>query len=253
MKKTELSELNYLEFKEEKERIPLILIPVGAMEWHDLHLPIGYDYLKAVELCKKIAERVGGAVSPPISFGYAYHFTKDPIRSIGTFCPNYEALESYILSLGRMFIDTGYKVLYFLSGHYERIQIYLLKSIGRRLEHYAIESGTTIKCLVHHEPDYTIRKGISQNAKEDYVRTELGLDYMMGDHAGFYETSLGLALFPNLVKEHLISENYFDEKRGGKPSTKWGEKWIKMIVDKSTMEIKAALEGKDISAAEPIE
>jgi hypothetical protein len=110
-----------------------------------------------------------------------------------------------------------------------------------------------VKCIVHHEPDYTIRKGISQNAKEDYVREELGLDYMMGDHAGFYETSLGLALFPQMVKEDLISESYFDPNRGGKPSAKWGEKWIKMIVEKSAMEIKAALDGRDISPIEPME
>ena len=246
-----LSYISADEYERDKERNPIIFIPVGAMEWHDSHLPIGFDYLKAVELCKLIAERTGGLIAPPIEFGYAFNFTKDPKKKVGTFCPDFESLEKYIFSIGKSFIEAGFKVLYYLSGHYERIQIYMLKTIARRLEHFALDLSMNCKVIVHHEPDYTIRKGISMNAKEDYVRSELGLEYMNGDHAGFYETSLGLYLFPELVSQPLIKPQYHDNARGGAPSAEWGKKWVDMIIEKASYEIEEALQGKDISPIEP--
>jgi creatinine amidohydrolase len=250
--KISLSLNNFEEYNREKTKTPVVFIPIGAMEWHDTHLPIGFDYLKAVELCNRIAEVSGGLVLPPLAFGYPFHLTKDPIKKEGTFCPDFDALENYTFSIGKLMVESGFKVIYFLSGHYERIQIYMLKSIGRRLEHYAIETSKSVKVLVHHEPDYTIRKGISMNAKEDYVRVELGLDYLNGDHAGFYETSLGLYLFPDLVKIERINPIYYDQARGGAPSAEWGKKWVDMIVEKASFEIQEALSGRDVSPNEPV-
>lgn len=249
--KIPLSFNTFEEYEQSKAKKTVVFIPIGAMEWHDTHLPIGFDYLKAVELCNRIAAVSGGLVLPPIAFGYPFHLTQDPIKKIGTFCPDFEALENYTFSIGKMMVDAGFKVIYFLSGHYERIQIYMLKTIGRRLEHYALETSKSVKVLVHHEPDYTIRKGISMNAKEDYVREELGLDYMNGDHAGFYETSLGLYLFPDLVNQNKINPIYYDQARGGVPSAEWGKKWVEMIVKKASFEIEEVLSGRDVSPKEP--
>lgn len=232
------------------QKCPAILVPIGAMEWHDAHLPLGFDYLKMELICDKIAEKLGCFVSPPIAFGYPYNFSKHPERGPATFCPEYDPLADYVFSIGKNMVDKGFRVIYFLSGHYERIQIYMLKVITRRLEHYAASVGKKVKCYAHHEPDFTIRKGISQNAKEDYVRTEYGLDYCNGDHAGFYETSLALALAPEMVRMDKISSEYNDPQRGGKPSKEWGEKWMKMIVSKACQEIQAGLAGKDLSLSE---
>ncbi len=250
--KFQLSFTTFEEYEQAKSKRPVVFIPIGAMEWHDTHLPIGFDYLKSVELCNRISEVSGGLVLPPIAFGFAFHLSKDPVKKIGTFCPEFEALEHYIFSIGKLMVDADFKVIYFLSGHYERIQIYMLKTLSRRLEHYALETSKSVKVLVHHEPDYTIRKGISMNAKEDYVREELGLDYMNGDHAGFYETSLGLYLFPDLVKLERINPIYNDQARGGAPSAEWGKKWVEMIVKKASFEIAEALQGRDVSPKEPV-
>ncbi len=238
------------EYEKVMRRAPAILVPVGAVEWHDAHLPIGFDYLKAEALCQLIADSVGCFVAPPISFGYPFHFSRDPVRSVGTFCPDFDALSNYVLALGKMFIDKGFKVIYFLSGHYERSQIYMLKLITRRIENYAEEKGLKVKAFAHMEPDFTIRKGISQNAREDYVRKAQGIEYLNGDHAGFYETCLAMHLLPHLVREDKINPQYNDSDRGVRPCGEWGEKWTTMIIEKARQEIQAGLRGEDLFTAE---
>ncbi len=242
----QLAFVNPQEYEKVMRRAPAVIVPIGAMEWHDAHLPIGFDFLKVEALCQLIADSVGCFVTPPIAFGYPFHHARDPVRSVGTFCPDFDALSNYVLALGKMFVDKGFRVIYFLSGHYERSQIYMLKLITRRIENYAEERGWKVKAFAHQEPDYTIRKGISQNAREDYARKDLGPEYMNGDHAGFYETSLAMHLLPQLVREDKIDPQYNNAERGGRPSGEWGEKWTTMIIEKARQEIQAGLRGEEL-------
>jgi len=52
------SEYIYLrprQLKAEIERFPLAMVPLGALEWHSYHLPLGTDGLKAEYLLRKTA------------------------------------------------------------------------------------------------------------------------------------------------------------------------------------------------------
>lgn len=241
-----LDHLTPAELREILDTRPAVLVPVGSIEWHDAHLPLGLDYLKIEKLCELIATEVGCVVAPPVTFGYAYHMTLDPTRALGTICPEFEALEAYVMAVGKALVDHGFTVVYFLSGHYERTQLFMLKLVARRLVNYAQARGRTVTCLAHHEPDFTIRQGISGNAREDYVRAWLGPEFKGGDHAGFYETSLALHLIPELVRADRIDPKYHDPKRGGPPSAEWGRIWTEMIVEKASAEIRAALAGREL-------
>src|SRR5512132_4301107 len=48
---------------------PLILIPVGTVEWHADHLPLGVDSLLSVAMCEEISHRTGCIVAPLLSCG----------------------------------------------------------------------------------------------------------------------------------------------------------------------------------------
>ncbi|MBK8504013.1 MAG: creatininase family protein [Saprospiraceae bacterium] len=39
-------------------------MPLGAIEWHGLHLPIGLDSMTSHGICLRVADRVGGLVMP---------------------------------------------------------------------------------------------------------------------------------------------------------------------------------------------
>ncbi len=55
-------------------RSDMVIIPVGSIEQHGLHLPIGTDYLNGVERAKLIAQRVDVLVAPILFPGQSpYH------------------------------------------------------------------------------------------------------------------------------------------------------------------------------------
>lgn len=50
---------------------PVVYVPIGLIEWHGKHLPLGTDALKSHAILVKCAEEFGGVVYPPIYFPYA--------------------------------------------------------------------------------------------------------------------------------------------------------------------------------------
>ena len=47
----------------------LVYVPVGSLEYHQEHLPIGLDALNAHGVCLAAAEAHGGVVLPPLFYG----------------------------------------------------------------------------------------------------------------------------------------------------------------------------------------
>jgi creatinine amidohydrolase len=57
----------YLAPSELKARLAkkaILYLPIGSLEWHNEHLPLGTDTLHAIELAKRLCRRLGGAVLP---------------------------------------------------------------------------------------------------------------------------------------------------------------------------------------------
>lgn len=48
---------------------PRVFIPLGTIEWHCEHLPVGLDALTAEGLCLDAAEDIGGLVLPVLHYG----------------------------------------------------------------------------------------------------------------------------------------------------------------------------------------
>ena len=48
------------EILNEKKRCSIVYLPVGPLEWHGPHLPLGTDPLIAEAISRKVAEIVGG-------------------------------------------------------------------------------------------------------------------------------------------------------------------------------------------------
>ena len=57
------------EVKSIQEQRPIVYIPVGSLEWHGVHNPLGTDALKAHAICCEAALRFGGVVLPPLFLG----------------------------------------------------------------------------------------------------------------------------------------------------------------------------------------
>lgn len=48
------------EFLESLNKFPVAYLPLGTLEWHGLHMPLGADGLQAKGIMEKIAAKIGG-------------------------------------------------------------------------------------------------------------------------------------------------------------------------------------------------
>ena len=53
----------------QREACPLAYVPMGPIEWHGWHNPLGLDGIKAHELCLRAARKGGGLVFPVVWYG----------------------------------------------------------------------------------------------------------------------------------------------------------------------------------------
>lgn len=69
MEKVRYAELLPDEFRARLAQCPLAYLPLGTLEWHGEHLPLGADAIQSEELMVRCARRFGGIVMPPIHLG----------------------------------------------------------------------------------------------------------------------------------------------------------------------------------------
>jgi creatinine amidohydrolase len=67
--KVEYIELTPKEFKERIEKAAIAYLPLGTLEWHGEHLPLGSDGIQSFEFFKQLAQEAGGIVLPMIFLG----------------------------------------------------------------------------------------------------------------------------------------------------------------------------------------
>src|SRR6185369_11281395 len=69
MQKVKYLELRPTEFRERLQQKPLAYLPLGTLEWHGEHLPLGSDALQSEALMVACAEKFGGIVLPTLFLG----------------------------------------------------------------------------------------------------------------------------------------------------------------------------------------
>jgi len=158
------------EFREAVKNVPVAYLPCGLLEWHSSHLPLGIDGLKIEELGRRIAEVFGGVVFPPIYVG-APGFTG--YEGTITYRPA-TVQQVYAETFGEL-IKVGFKVIVAIGGHYGRGQK------GSLLAAAEVHKDKNAAIWVLNEADVVESEGIS------------------GDHAGPWETSMGIELCGDLV------------------------------------------------------
>ena len=70
-------ELAPQEFLERLEACPVAYLPLGTLEWHGPHLPLGTDLLQGDALFRLAAEQFGGIVMPGVFLGPDRHLQED--------------------------------------------------------------------------------------------------------------------------------------------------------------------------------
>ncbi len=173
-----LLELDSRSFERRLTSNPLVILPVGALEAHGPHLPLGADQIQAEATALALAERLDGLVAPTIPYGSAPGARSFP----GTVSLSIAELETHVAGVLSELARSGVRRLLVLSGHAERGHMAALREAADR----AARATPSVRIVVL--SDY------------DFVYELRGTESPAGDgHAGLLETSRVLALAPTTV------------------------------------------------------
>jgi creatinine amidohydrolase len=157
----------------EKLARPIALWPVGAVEPHGPHAPLGTDTLISVGMCERAAARLDNAVVlPPLPFGV----TRYGAAFAGAIGISEATLRAVVLDVASALDQQGFRRLVIVNNHFEPEQVATLRAAAE-------EAGAVYLDLV--------RRRNAQRLTDEFRRGSC--------HAGRYETSLVLADAPQLV------------------------------------------------------
>lgn len=91
----------------------VVILPIGAVEVHGPHLPVGTDSIETYEIGLRAAELAGVVISPLIWIGNSRSFMDFP----GTISVNPETLNHYAGDIAWSMIRQGFDKLVLLDGH----------------------------------------------------------------------------------------------------------------------------------------
>lgn len=196
-------ELTPKEFSARLEKCPVAYLPLGTLEWHGEHLPIGSDGLQPQEFFKRMAHQVGGIVLPMIFLGPDFH---DPAYDTAS-------KKYYGMDYAKKLPSGKYDPLQMVGSAYwvpDSTFIILLDAIMYQLS----RAGFKIVIAHGHTPSLWKIDGQAEKWMNKYhikAMTCSGDDTsnlcFMCDHAAANETSLMMALRPDLVHMENLSKD----------------------------------------------
>ncbi len=186
--------LIYMTYRDVKDLIEKgytnLIIPIGTLEAHGPHLPIGTDILIPEIIAESIAEKIKALIAPAIPYGV----TTSLLRYHGGTSVSEKTLEQMIVEIIRNFNPYGFDVFIIINGHGGNIN-----PIRNAVRYLWKESR--IKSIVIHWWIYA-------GSITEKIFGE------PGGHAGVDETSMILATHPQLVKKIDIDSEVTIVKRG---------------------------------------
>jgi creatinine amidohydrolase len=153
----------------------LIYVPLGTIEWHGQHLPVGFDGLCAHQLCLLAAQQTGGLVMPPLYFGTGGGHGAFP----WTIMPPAQEIRPLLETVLKRLRDFGVKRVVLYSGHFPEAQVELIQTLAQTFSdiHFRVDA-------------------LAPSLAKDSVP-------IAGDHAARFETALMLGIAP----EHVFLQN----------------------------------------------
>jgi creatinine amidohydrolase len=176
-------DLRMPEFEDLRRTVRTVVIPVGSLEEHGPHLPLGTDTFHALEVARRLNRLHQVFIAPPLFYGLCRSTSEHP----GTVSISGDSLRSLLQDLGREFYRQGFRCLALVSGHAGATHMAALVEAGEALLKELPQARIAVVNLLD-----LLREVLGQ--KPALVHTE-------GDaHAGEVETALMLASYPHLVQ-----------------------------------------------------
>jgi creatinine amidohydrolase len=192
MKEVRMERLRPAEIVGEMRERPLVFLPVGPLEWHGPHLPLGTDPLIAHGMALRVAARVGGVVLPALFIGTERERSPELLKHLGFDGDEYivgmdfpanilkslyyreEFFSLIVRETLDLLIQQGYRLIVILNGHGAANQLGTLDRLSA---------------------EFTARGPARVFYISAWTESDEGAD---SGHAGGGETSHVMALYPGL-------------------------------------------------------
>ncbi|MDO6450456.1 creatininase family protein [Oceanobacillus profundus] len=104
---------NSFEVKDSIHKSKIAILPIGAVEAHGPHLPLGTDNLLAERLSEKLAERVNAFVLPTLPYGQVWSLRNFP----GSINISNDSLMNFLVDIGESLYKQGFTTFAMVNGH----------------------------------------------------------------------------------------------------------------------------------------
>ncbi|MEH6472407.1 MAG: creatininase [Halopseudomonas sp.] len=172
---------------------PPLLIPIGSMEQHGHHMPMHVDVLLPTEFSKRVAEQVNGLVAQPFLYGYKSH----PKSGGGNHLPGTTSLDGSTMiaalrDIIKEYVRHGVRQIALMNGHFEN-SWFIIEGVDIALRELRWDGIDDVKIVVLSYWDFVTDATIETLYPEGFSGWDI-------EHGGVLETSLMLALYPELVE-----------------------------------------------------
>lgn len=174
----------------------LIYLPLGTIEWHCHHLPVGLDALTAHGLCLLAAEQTGGLVWPVLYYGTGGGHGSFPWTVM---MPERKEIEALLSQTLRRLGQLGVKEVLIFSGHFADEQLQMIDVLAERW-------NTT--------GNLPLAKAFAVNRAD--------VPCFPPDHAGLFETTLLAGLTEGLIDISTLGNAADTVDRFDPASPLWG-------------------------------
>lgn len=187
----EMQKLTYLEFQKFVSETPIAILPIGAVEAHGPHLPIGTDNYLAERLSNKVAEKIDALVMPTFSYGQVWS-----LRNVdGSINVSNKHLIGILTDIGKSLYKSGIRYFIIINTHVGNTNA--IKEAARNL----YDLYEDLKVL------YFIYPGTEKIIEEVRESKPIPGGYF---HACEIETSYMLYLAPEYVKMDKALDDFPD-------------------------------------------
>ena len=111
--KNYLPQMTWVEVEQALTHTDAVIIPLGSIEQHGRHLPLGTDTYEAVETAKLIAQKADVLVAPVVIAGLSPHHLGFP----GTITLSPETFEAVVFETAQSLIRHGFRKILIFNGH----------------------------------------------------------------------------------------------------------------------------------------
>ncbi|MEX2681798.1 MAG: creatininase family protein [Candidatus Sigynarchaeota archaeon] len=120
------------------ERFPVLIQPIGIMEWHGPQTALGMDGLASQRICERVIDRLGDGLLMPTCWIGTYGYIHYP----GSVVVDGETAYRVYKNLFREFIKLGFRLILLISGHGGKWQV-------RALDRARADALVEMKAVIH--------------------------------------------------------------------------------------------------------